>query len=150
MKVIKKIFDEVELSASVAADDNAVEVDFQRYGQTREFLFSAKTQTHASTAPGSSKTFAINYFWSDTQLTAAELIDAAVFTTNGKLIDRRVQISAQTIGNVADNVQEWEIGTTPLRPLARFMYVCLQNSAMDAPVLFTLNLVKLRSTQNRD
>jgi hypothetical protein len=135
----------VALTAGAVTDGNPVEVDFGAQGLTREFVFALKVVEN-STAPGSARTITLNYYFSNDKI-AAPLVGS---TINTALSGRKTAATAVTRSTSASSTTNFSIVTTPVRPLARYMYVTLTKTTEDSGSIptVTLTLQRVPSTVN--
>lgn len=139
----KILLNGVALTAGAVTDGNAVEVDLGGTGLTREFVLSLVV-TENATAPGGSRTITPNYYFSDTKLPS----DFTGTSVNTTLNGRKTALSAITRINTASSVTHFSLVTTPIRPLARYLYVTLTKTTEDAGSIptVTLRLQRVPST----
>lgn len=135
----------VVLTAAGATDGSMVKIDFQSgvYRRAREFFLTGKTVGNA-TAPGSTKTLTLNYYWSDDELDPTTASTVTVPCAN-----RKTALSAVTLPNSVSATRQWNFsGATALRQQARFLYLSLDMSTLDsgATETVTVNFVPAPST----
>lgn len=134
------VLENVVLDATGYTDTSITKVDCNTIlgAVGREFVVSYKVVTNG-TAPGSSKTFTPNIYWSDDDLAP----EAASITL---LAGRKQALSAVTVANTASVTRYYEYNTV-IRPRARYMLITLDSSALSAgaTLTVTMNFVRLAS-----
>ena len=127
-------------AATVVTKGNLVKVDMSsRVRTSAEFNIILKTVTDASTAPGSSKTVQVHYFWSDVDLDT--LADATVIL---QLADRRVDLTAEALTNSVATTQYFESGSE-VRAKAKFLYLAITTTSNTGAVTITTELRRVPS-----
>lgn len=108
----------------------------------RKLAVSALSITDDDTAPGTSKTFTVNLFWSDEAI-------AAPLATNVPVIcaARTSAGSAKTLTNAINTRQQWDLHTN-IVPAGRFLYIAISNTAFDAGSNENFLKVVLRAVKN--
>ena len=120
------VIDAEAIGTASGTDGHVVEIDFgQLLPSEFTFTIGGKTVTDASTAPGAADTVTVNQYWSDESVSTGS---AATL-----LADRKVAGSAKTLTNTAATTQYWGFAAEQA-PKARFLYITVDNTAIDAAV----------------
>ena len=138
LPIVKAIIGPV--TATEGSETGHTKINLDNYRAGREFILTGRSVTNG-TAPGSSKTITLKYYWSDVDFTAG----SAAATV---LADRVTSLTAKTLTDAADTTQDWQFTASPVRMLAPYCMVTytVSSLATNADITLTVNHVVVPST----
>lgn len=121
-----------------SADLNTSEIDWA--GGTLQGVDAIRVTgftTNNGTAPGSTATFTLNLYWSDVQVSLANVPT--------ELADRKQVLFTKTLPNSANATRYWNFsGTSLILPRARYLYLSVDKSAFASSASSALTVYLVR------